>query len=229
MLNRLGQFARSQGLDSVELPFVATTKNRPAFEFLEGLVAPSHPKTGDEGVFYSIPIDHAATVSYTSGPAAAPVNHREAFGESANGYPVGSVRVKTLRRIADELRTPEQIHLATSAGLRPSAARSARSGGADASQKPFSPVEQAIADIWSEVLGVTSVRFDEDFFDLGGDSLRAALVIARLRQVFGVILPLDDIFEAPTVAGLAVVVLERLTESLEDEEMVSLLAGLGDP
>jgi amino acid adenylation domain-containing protein len=60
-----------------------------------------------------------------------------------------------------------------------------------------------VAGIWSEVLGVERVARDDSFFDLGGHSLRATQVISRLRQAFGMDLPLALLFEAPTVAGLA--------------------------
>ena len=65
------------------------------------------------------------------------------------------------------------------------------------------PVEEIVAGIWSEVLGVGSVEAERSFFDLGGHSLLATQVMSRVRRSFGVELALRELFEAPTVSGLA--------------------------
>jgi amino acid adenylation domain-containing protein len=84
--------------------------------------------------------------------------------------------------------------------------RAGRDGRAGPTADPTSPVEQGVAAVWAEVLGVDQVGADDDFFDLGGHSLLATQAVARLREAFGVDIPLPAIFEAPTVAGLAAVV-----------------------
>ncbi|HEV8195229.1 MAG TPA: amino acid adenylation domain-containing protein [Gemmatimonadales bacterium] len=70
-------------------------------------------------------------------------------------------------------------------------------------QAPVTPLEEAIAGIFAEVLGRPGIGVGNSFFELGGHSLQATQVVGRASQLFRVKLPLRDFFEAPTVAGLA--------------------------
>ena len=70
---------------------------------------------------------------------------------------------------------------------------------------PRTPVEETLAALWSEVLGVDHVGVNDDFFDLGGDSLLATMVITRVRQLLQVDLPQQLFFDS-TFAELARVV-----------------------
>ncbi len=68
---------------------------------------------------------------------------------------------------------------------------------------PRTPTEMLLVEIWSQVLGVDRIGAHDNFFELGGHSLRATQVISRARETFRVELPLRDLFESPTVAGLS--------------------------
>jgi aspartate racemase len=68
---------------------------------------------------------------------------------------------------------------------------------------PRSPVESVLAEIWEELLHLERVGVHDNFFALGGHSLKATQVISHVRARLGVELPLSAVFEAPTVAGLA--------------------------
>ncbi len=68
---------------------------------------------------------------------------------------------------------------------------------------PRSPVEEFLAEVWASLLRVERPGIYDNFFALGGHSLMAAQVIARVRQALGVGLPLRAMFEAPTIAQFA--------------------------
>jgi acyl transferase domain-containing protein/acyl carrier protein len=78
-----------------------------------------------------------------------------------------------------------------------------RANLAQAFVAPQSEAEIKIADIWQQVLGLEQVGREDNFFDLGGNSLLATQLVTRLRDSFRVELPLRRFFEAPTVAQLA--------------------------
>src|SRR2546428_1979778 len=68
---------------------------------------------------------------------------------------------------------------------------------------PRSPIEEAVAGIWREVLHLERVGIHESFFELGGHSPTATQVLSRIQEAFGVAIPLRLVFEAPTIVGLA--------------------------
>jgi acyl carrier protein len=78
-----------------------------------------------------------------------------------------------------------------------------RAGPDETFVAPRTPVEQVLADIWAEVLGVDQVGVDDNFFTLGGHSLLITQIVSRVREVFPLEIPVQSLFETPTVAELA--------------------------
>ena len=76
----------------------------------------------------------------------------------------------------------------------------------EAAAVPVTPVERVIAGIWSQVLGIAEIGAEDDFFELGGHSLTATKAIARMRRELGGGVSLMDLFQHPTVRGLAALV-----------------------
>ncbi len=97
------------------------------------------------------------------------------------------------------------------------AAGAAAAGVADgaATRLPRHPVEDLLASLWSAVLGVPEVGIHDDFLALGGHSLLAMRLLSRVREAFGLELPLASLFAAPTVAGQAERVLAALAARYE--------------
>ncbi len=94
---------------------------------------------------------------------------------------------------------------------------------------PGNQVERTIAEAWQAVLGVKAVGVNDNFFDLGGNSLLGIQLMSMLRKAFLLELPMSSLFEAPTVAEQAVVVSEmnRKEDELKElERMLSEIEGL---
>ncbi|WP_146392436.1 non-ribosomal peptide synthetase [Allorhodopirellula solitaria] len=92
------------------------------------------------------------------------------------------------------------------------------------------PLEGVLAEMWCEVLGRQSVGRHDHFFDLGGNSLMAAQLFARLRQRFDVNLPLREVYSRPTIAALAeaIVIHQAETEADDLSDLLGQLDTLSD-
>ncbi|MEQ4724231.1 amino acid adenylation domain-containing protein [Nonomuraea sp. B19D2] len=104
---------------------------------------------------------------------------------------------------------------------------SAAPAAAQAPGRELDPTEQAVAGIWSEVLGLSGLGPGDDFFALGGHSLSATRVGMRVQEIFGIELPLHRLFTATTIESLAAVVREAVAASLDalsDAEIMAIAA-----
>ncbi len=91
-------------------------------------------------------------------------------------------------------------------------------------QTALSPVQAAVAQVWAEVLQVQDIDAAKNFFDLGGDSLKAIEVISRLQAQLNVELPLLAFFEEPTIAHLA-----SVAEELQQNQRQAATPSLDTP
>jgi acyl carrier protein len=93
-------------------------------------------------------------------------------------------------------------------------------------QAPRTPVEEIVAAVWQEVLAVDRVGLDDDFFDLGGNSLLATLAVARLRGQLGISISLRTVFELSTTRLFAADLVRSLAEEVAlEEDLTPFLAG----
>jgi hypothetical protein len=79
--------------------------------------------------------------------------------------------------------------------------------------EPTDDVARRLAAIWKDVLGVTTVGLNDDFFDLGGHSILAGRVTSRVRSAFGVELSFSEVFSATTLRALADIVRSRTQQA----------------
>ena len=102
----------------------------------------------------------------------------------------------------------------------------------EARAAPRTEMEKTVAGILERLLNLEHVSVEENFFSLGGHSLLGAQLVARLRDTFGIEMPLRVIFEAPSVAELSAEVGRLLlakVQRMSDEEVEHLLDATVQP
>ena len=213
MVARLGEIALDRGLQTVEIPFVAAQRNRPALLFLESLGAAA------SGGTFRLRAADAAEVRYHPGaaqPAGLPAPQPPA--------PAPPPARPAYARIANDLRTPEQIF----AALRATSRRRTSLREIDA---PRTQLERDLVALWAELLNVEAVGIHENFFELGGHSLLAVQLLSRVRQIYGVDLSLEVVYSGEfMVAELAKAIeLKEIEQAGGDyQELIEELEGLSD-
>jgi oxalate---CoA ligase len=91
---------------------------------------------------------------------------------------------------------------------------------------PRNPLEQTVAALWQEILKLESISSDERFLDLGGDSILAGRITARLCALYSIELPMPVLFATPTIAAIAEVIQHRTAPSHDDAEIERFLADI---
>ena len=88
---------------------------------------------------------------------------------------------------------------------------------------PATPVERQLAGIWEEVLHREPIGIRENFFDIGGHSLSAMRVMARVRGVFDLEIPVSSLFQSPTIETLAMAIDGMRSSTLSEEDLLRIL------
>ncbi|WP_066501825.1 amino acid adenylation domain-containing protein [Abyssisolibacter fermentans] len=78
--------------------------------------------------------------------------------------------------------------------------------------KPSDPIEKALVDIWEEILQQSNIGVDDNFFDIGGHSLKTIQLRSRIKQYFKVDITLKKLFEYQTISELALIIKEMKTQ-----------------
>jgi non-ribosomal peptide synthetase component F len=91
---------------------------------------------------------------------------------------------------------------------------------------PRTPIEEQLVQIWSEVLLLDRVGIHDNFFDLGGHSLAATRVVSQLLRTFRLEILLQSLFQSPTVAEMAALIVENQAKKLDEKDLNRMLAEL---
>ncbi len=199
MVAHLGRLALARGKAIVRLPLVRTPKNEPALAFADVAIGDFRREI-EGGVVYDVPAVRAAAVIHRAGedaPEVIAARKADAAKVPKAAAPSLSGRSARYTRLATELTTGGAVMQALRASARAVRARVA------AGEQPRSATERSLVVLWEEILGLSGIGIDDDFFALGGTSLLAARMIAELAHRRGIGLPLTTIVESPTIRQFA--------------------------
>lgn len=224
MLAKLGEVAKQRGFDRVDVPYIRTKKNQPSFDFLEGVGA-DFKQPLSNGFVFRFPAQYAATVSYN--PLATERDHRFPIEQTdykgAAPCSVVDTRAKAalLNSIATEFYDIDQVQKSISGPVQ------ARADLKTTFVAPRTAIEEQLAEMCSELLGIEQVGVNDSFFDLGGHSLLATQLLSRVREAFQIDLSLRVLFTTQfTVAELAKKVVEEQIKQSDPEEIATVLKKL---
>jgi FkbH-like protein len=224
LLAELGRRAQARGRARVDISYVPTKKNQPVLDFLEE-AGGAYKERHAEGYVFKLPVEVAAGLSLSAalvhaGHETLPATKTET---ARLQKPATAVRGASAlaQRIATQLNSAEQIQSAIEKERQ-----RARSEAEEVYVAPRTPIEEVMAEIWAQLLGITRVGVHDNFFKLGGHSLLGTVLISRLRDKFNVELPLISLFESPTLSGLAETVELFLIKQTGTEDMAEMLKEL---
>jgi FkbH-like protein/FkbM family methyltransferase len=189
----LGRLARSRGQATVAIRFRPSDRNSPVAQFLSSL--DDTPGVDDHGDrWYELTADAAAESTYdaSSAMAAADEVARRAF---TIDRPAPSA---ALEAVASELRSMADV-----ARLALTRMKVPRPALDRAYVAPRNDLEASICSLWSDLLSLEQVGVTDPFFDLGGTSLLAVEMIARLHDEMGIEVAVVDLYEAGTVEAMS--------------------------
>jgi len=205
VLRELGRIAAQQGKTSIDMPFVPSKRNLPARRFLDSLGAKVREEA--DGLRFVLSTEQASAVSYAPGEAPLEVSVEKSpsgtTGSETSGAPAAPAAPSMTRssrwnRVARAFNDPDKILAALQ-----QRSHHGRDLATEA-EVPKTPTEIALCAIWAEVLGISQAGASDDYYDdLGGTSLQAVTIFARIERELGSRLPLATLVEAPTISQLA--------------------------
>lgn len=214
LLAEAAKIAIERALHRVAIPFYRTAKNKPALDFVQSLGGEWH------GDYLHLRAEDLVDLQWIPQTASA--------ADDSGPLPIETRHTLDYARIANQLSTVPDI---LSAMRRRSVTQV---------DEGLNGTEQKLARIWGELLNCPVVHRHDNFFDLGGHSLVAVLLLMRIREAFAVELAIDDVYTGGlTLSGLAsridaaqfgsidaseyAAILAEI-EALSDEEALALLA-----
>jgi acyl carrier protein len=237
MLAHVGEIAVERGRKFVRVPLTAGPRNQPAIQFFESVAEHAVPDLAAQVVSEAeleLPSDVISVLEFPNGQYVSPKEDTSPPGKIQEERK--AVDGVDYQQIADRCNTSQCIGEFIQKRRREQQGSSLKFAGTP----PQDELQERIARIWCDLLGLESIGIEQDFFDLGGHSLLAVQLLSRIHQELGTDLPDSVIYgDKLRIDNLArTIELQRLgvsdqvtyeamlaeIESLSDEEVAMLLA-----
>ncbi|MDY7094049.1 MAG: HAD-IIIC family phosphatase [Acidobacteriota bacterium] len=227
LVAELGRVAQHHGLEAVEIPFRPTHRNAPMARFLEqaSTQVPGADKS-EEGDGFRLRLPAAEAAAWQLRPETPP--------EVPPPEPAAAGTAKVSTEGAGAAAGPPPAFYQRALELcdvdaiaREILQRRGSGDAAGAREKvpyvaPRNPIEEQVAQIWCDVLGLEKIGVHEHFFRIGGHSLLGTVILSRIQLDFDVDLPLMAIFDNPTVEGIGRVIEELLIGDVDEADLAGL-------
>lgn len=202
MAAECGRVAIERGLANVSFRFVSSVRNRPSHQFLESVIGNALPQA--EFTVYQVSAVTASQLRRSKEEASRKIGHQ--VERNLHTSDMARYSATEFVRIARNFRSACSILSSTRAAVAGVAVPLAE-------RAPMTEIEHIVADIWGEVLRLKVSDISSEFFDLGGDSLKAVRVLSNIQNKLGVELPLTLFFQGhATVSELSSAVEEALSD-----------------
>ena len=212
ILSELGKIALENNMDFIQIKYIPSLKNRPALDFIEKIGTNFKTEISD-GLLYLFPAEYLTNLSYSLSSSIQETideieNENEIDNKSINKRMKSSNLSDQMQRIAENFNSNSLIYKAVEtfkvSKLEPDSSNFLQ---------PNTDREKQISLIWQKVLGRTRVGLNDNFFEIGGTSLKAVQLIALIKKELGINLSIVKLFECPTVGLLS----KRLIENEASE------------
>jgi acyl carrier protein len=128
--------------------------------------------------------------------------------------------------IEEEKPAAKAVESTEEAGAAKPAAGYSRPSLSTPYEEPANEIEKAIAAIWQGILGIDRIGANDDFTELGGNSLLVVQTVANMADTFQIDLPMEAFYQNPTVGALADVVVEQLVSMASTDTLEGLVSSL---
>lgn len=216
MLAHVAGIALSRGLTTIEIPYLKTARNEPAWKFLESIPALNKAPI-EGGTLFRFAAGELVHLTYT--PSHLNRDHNSHTESSEHPRPALRREAIDYVRIASALSDPALLLNSRQSHRQQDALR--------ADSKPRTDTESRLAELWSELLHVSPIGIHDNFFDLGGHSLLAVQLLSRVHRAFGIDVSLRFVYSSEfTVAELAKAIEIHEIQSIDSDEYAALLKEL---